>query len=496
MNSQKHQIQTLIVEIDALLQSLGSRFSWFTAKSLTQPRQTLERLREYLVQHQQELASVPAPTPATEAQQMLQVLTQEVRGLRASVLQPLRAEVVTLMHQRDALQQEVQQLQAQKPSQALETIANSQVNQQVMNEFLQVLMARLQENLTQQVVEMLAHHVIPAPLAAAPPGIAGPETWDAPLQHSTQQLEQIQQLHDRTDQVLGNLDHTLSVVFESLHHSIQTYQDSLAQGVDKMHTLGKQGEALLAALVEQLTLQLQQPAPAPLPITPTPEADWLGAVSPLSPVAPGPPWGDRLEPKYLKPKVNAPQEAIILAETAQLIDLEMPSQQSAISLPYPGTELRSPASPSSEAGAAPIIASAWLESPAAPPAPAAQPVLSLEPDSRVALDEIHSLTELFQKLTNPAETTPIVMPIGPPDIIPAALPPLETAVAVAAPGLATPDRATPLIATSVPAPEPVASYTIFSLEGMDDLFLDPPPHQTRSIPAAKRMRQLPDPDQP
>jgi hypothetical protein len=495
VNSQKHQIQTLIAEIDALLQSTGPRLPWFAAKSTTQPweqqRQTLKRLRQYLVQHQQELTlagrsqsrqsaadrpathDTPAITPTTEAQHMLQVLTQEIRSLRTSVLQPLRAEVVTLMQQRDALEREVQQLKAQSSS-ALETIAPVQLNQSVINEFLQVLMTRLQENLAQQVVQVLENHGTLAPLAPAPVGMVMPETWDAPLQHSTQQLEQIQQLHDRTDQVLGNLDSTLSVVFESLHRNIQTYQDSLAQGVDKMHDLGQQGEAMISTLVAQLTQQLQQAALVASPAHPAPVAE---VQRPPASAAMAAPLIDHAEP--------AAPVALVSPDNPKLTVSGLPPKRPPIALPYPGTELRSPTLPLSETGLASLLVN---------PPPLMTSHASVSPNTPLTnQDEINSLTDLLQQLTNPAEAAPVVVPIGPPDAPPNPLPPLDTAVA--APGLTNSFAASMTTASPVPAPDAAEIYSIFSLEGMDDLFLDPPDRPPGAGQSPIRDRPRPDLDQ-
>jgi hypothetical protein len=475
VNSQKYQIQTLIAEIDALLQPASSRFQWFAAKPLDRHRPTLERLRQYLVQQQQTLGiegrsrpgdrqadSAGAPHPTTEAQQMLQTLTQEMRGVRASVLQPLRAEVVTLMHQRDALQQEVQQLK--QSSQSLE-VAQPQLNQQMINEFLQVLMARLQENLAQQVGQVLENHVAHSPLYPAPGGIALPETWEAPLQRSTQQLDQLQQVHDRTDQVLGNLDTTLSVVFDSLQRNIQTYQDSLTQGVGQMHNLGQQGEAMLAGLVDRLTQQLQQAQQLPSPGATTAA---LAAMSAAVPPPAVPPEASATPPRPPTPLDLAPPvDGANLLPAASRLPIAA-REHPGFSMPYPGMELRSPSR--SEAGTAIATSSAEL----------------MNSIPLAAHDEINALTDLFQQLTDAAETTPVVVPIKPPDLAAA---PRSLEIAVEAPGL--PPAASELSApepTSTPTAAPAAAetYTIFSLEGMDDLFLDAPSNPTaQSSPRAQ-----------
>lgn len=278
MTAQKDQIQALIAEIDGVLQRTTPRLPWVVSGDAAQQRQLLERVRNYLVATQRQLAGSEGPRPTSQpsallthdlyyqtaatpetqtpfsdvgTQQMMQMLLQEMSYLRTHVMQPLQSDLELLRQQRDALAQEVQQLEAQRQTARLGQASAGQ--QQLIGEFLQVLMGRLQEALAQQMTQTL-NVIRSQALPQANSSLLGAELTYHP------QLEQIQALQMRSDQMLVNLDATLQVVFESLQQNIQIYQDSLAQGVDRMHALGQQSEVLFAALVNQLAQQLGREA--------------------------------------------------------------------------------------------------------------------------------------------------------------------------------------------------------------------------------------------
>ncbi|MBL1173510.1 hypothetical protein [Pantanalinema sp. GBBB05] len=287
MTSQKDQIQSLIAEIDTVLQKTSPRLPWVMSGEATQQRQVLERVRNYLVAFQTHQptegavgsadarpdllahdiyyrAQSATPLEATVGseqpeeltpQQMLQAVMQEMSYLRTSLMQPLRHDLDVLRQQREALTQEIQQLEAQRRNYEL---SQSPVNQQqLVGDFLQILMGRLQESLAQQVAQTLEHLQHQALPATSSPMLAGmPE----PATTLTPQLEQLQALQARSDQLLVGLDSSLRVVFESLQQSIQAYQESLTQGVDRLHTLGQQGEVMVNALLNHLAQRLGQEA--------------------------------------------------------------------------------------------------------------------------------------------------------------------------------------------------------------------------------------------
>ncbi|MGA1625794.1 MAG: hypothetical protein ACO4AJ_09245, partial [Prochlorothrix sp.] len=128
----RDQIQTLLAEIDRVLSKASPRLPFFTSPELTQQRQTLEHLRQYLsgladeIQTQgslqsaigtnaplnfrsldlssDALAQADSPDAALAlTQETLQNFAQDLQQLRRSLLQPLQTEMTQLHAQRDAL---------------------------------------------------------------------------------------------------------------------------------------------------------------------------------------------------------------------------------------------------------------------------------------------------------------------------------------------------------------------------------------------------------
>lgn len=288
MTSQKDQIQALIAEIDGVLQKTTARLPWVMSGEVAQQRQVLEHVRNYLVSSLRRLAiqdtgaaagshpdlqahdiyyqsppgavnlaDSPPPYPGGStsgeglaAQQILQTLMQDITYLRANLMQPLQADLEAMRQQREMLLQDIRQLEMQRQIPGAPALQGNQ--QQMITEFMQVLMARLQETLPQQIAQKLQNGTQGAtgqPLPSDPGGTLV-EARSARLEPSP----------SGADPLVVKLDSTLKVVFESLERNVQAYQESLMQGLERMHGLGQQGEAMFSALVNHLALQLGREA--------------------------------------------------------------------------------------------------------------------------------------------------------------------------------------------------------------------------------------------
>jgi hypothetical protein len=301
--SQKDQIQSLITEIDGLLNKASPRLPWVVSGASAQQRRLLERVRNYLISIQQTSAiegidqakvrrellahdiyfqqSPEAQPPAdaaprhpsevdaglteASAQQILRAVVQEMGYLRSGLMQPLQSDVQALQQRREALVQEIRQLEAQRQGYGLGLSSANQ--QQLISDFLQTLMGRLQESLSQQVSQAMLVNQGQSPIAplgglpeATSTAFPAGSTAVPPLLNPTQRLEHVQMLQAQSDQLLINLDSTLRTVFESLERNIQAYQASLSQGVDRMHSMGQQGEMMFTALISHLAQQLGREA--------------------------------------------------------------------------------------------------------------------------------------------------------------------------------------------------------------------------------------------
>ncbi|MGP1374572.1 MAG: hypothetical protein ACTS3T_17190 [Almyronema sp.] len=278
MTSQQNQIQQLIAEIDAVLGKASPRLPWVMSSEASQQRQVLEKIRDYLASRTG-LANVPSESgwgeaaelaelsvPATlenSAQQVLQALLQEMDYLRTQMLQPMRVEVDALQQQRDSLLKEVRLLEVER----LRSPDRDELKPPLA-EFLQALIEQMQETLTQRLTQTVQQS--DRLLQGDRPDADVTALLNA---SSSQQLAQLQRLQDQSDQLLLKLDSTLTTVFEALQNSVASYQASLAQGLENMHSLGQQGEIVVSALINHLAEQLSQEASAYLAAARSPEPE-------------------------------------------------------------------------------------------------------------------------------------------------------------------------------------------------------------------------------
>jgi hypothetical protein len=288
VTSQK-DIQSLIATIDGILPKASGSLARLTPGDLVQQRLVLEQVRSYLVSLEEEVPD--SGTTATtsvqqqETRQYALAVAKEMDSLRANLIQPLLTELEVLRKQRESLVKEIREMEIAK--QHYQSLAQQQATQQQMiSDFLQVLVDRLQESLTQQVAQSLENleaqflsfelsvsaHYSPMSrqLNAAPTNNDDPATSSSlaevydrgnppytPL-HPVERLEQMRQLQAHSDHLLMTLDSTLALVFETLQRNIDSYQQSLSQGLENMYNLGQKSEVMVTALVNQLTEQVRR----------------------------------------------------------------------------------------------------------------------------------------------------------------------------------------------------------------------------------------------
>ena len=331
MTSLKDPIQSLIAEIDGILHKAGSRRPWPMSSDGVQQRRVLERVRDYLVSQQpKENTSFPSPHEQSgqeAAQQIAQAVAKEMASLKANLMQPLQVELEALRREREFLSREIRQMENRASH--YNSLAQQQAKQQqIISDFLQTLMSRLQESLTQVVAKTMANletqflcseftkdqsqQMISAPANSKLESSAQVEhlaSGQFPL-HPRERLEQLRQMQAQSDQILTNLDSTLRVVLEALQRNVMGYQESLSQGVAKMHDLGQQSEVLFTALTNRMTQQLEPEVSDHLPpnqIQPVSDRDESAKNS--------------AESNRLKRSVNSTQQQFPFA------GMEMPSQQ-------------------------------------------------------------------------------------------------------------------------------------------------------------------------
>ncbi|WP_017654713.1 hypothetical protein [Fortiea contorta] len=309
MTPRADELHRLIADLDNLLATTDKHFPKLVSSQAQAARQVLERIRDFLARLGQTedwqsntQVKVSAPPPlspllARFVEENIQSSPQHeqpnpqpsdaVGSLQVDRefspwLQPLRDELTGLLQERANLVQEIRLLE-QKRSQNYSLTQQLANQEQVINEFLQVLMQRLVPSLASQMTQN-SPQVNPA------------ASTTAPLIETYDQTERLSLLTRDLDQRLVSLDGTVNVVFEALQRNINTYHESLSQALARMHSQGLQGEQLMASFFENLTQYLQQHSPGSefSGLTPTLPASPKAEFSVLMPTLPESP--DVIEP--------------------------------------------------------------------------------------------------------------------------------------------------------------------------------------------------------
>lgn len=277
MTSQK-DIQSLLDDIEGILPKAEARLPWSKPGEVAPVRRVLERVRSFLLSLQQNLPasankpSVPvSPQQQEIVQQLVYAVADEMNAIRADLIRPLQADVEALKKERDSLTREIKQLESKKQQIDAATQLHV-VQQQVISEFSQGLISRCTESLTQQLAQTLVNleaHLLSSTntAGAIAPGTSNREAVPN-LLPPQERVQQLRQLQAQSDELMLTLDANQRAIFEVLQRNLQSYQESLSLGLEKMHRLGLQGEMLFTAFVNSLAQQLEREASTILPSSP------------------------------------------------------------------------------------------------------------------------------------------------------------------------------------------------------------------------------------
>ncbi|MEH2322518.1 MAG: hypothetical protein V7K32_02740 [Nostoc sp.] len=285
MTSSADEIQKLIADIDNLLASGGKRMSRFLSGQAQEPKEVLERIRNFLVRLEEkeplengipnqsseerrsplltkfiDRGNNQYPLPQSKSnQEQSTVGGGQLKSEFSSLIQPLRSELELLLQERAALIQEIKQLEQRRLQNY--SLAQQLTNQeQIITEFLQVLMSRIVPSLTPLIAQTRENFASSSGANSrnSEPGISATQ----PLLESPDPTERLTHLARELDQRLLSLDGTVNVVFEALQRNINTYHESLSQALARMHSQGMQGEQLMTSFLNNLTQHLQERSPS------------------------------------------------------------------------------------------------------------------------------------------------------------------------------------------------------------------------------------------
>ncbi|MEC4805667.1 MAG: hypothetical protein SAJ12_10645 [Jaaginema sp. PMC 1079.18] len=204
-------IQSLIAELDRHLSATTEQ------ETVTVSPEFLQQLRAVL--SDREAMTVNPTAIATAVVEQLH--QQNLSSVSSSVS---LSEVTALRQQRDLLHREIQNLEAHR--------------QQLIAEFLQVLLSRVSESIKQEVSQTVESIESQFLYAIAP---TSEDTSEAAISltqlpgNPSQRLEQIKYLQQESDRLFISLDSTLQTVFSTLEKDLIGYQESLATKASQMY---------------------------------------------------------------------------------------------------------------------------------------------------------------------------------------------------------------------------------------------------------------------
>lgn len=178
------------------------------------------------------------PDDPQTAETLLRSVTQDLKSLQQDLLTQLNQDISRLQAEKSRLLNDIEKLQNQQ--QALQSqheidLSRQQLAQQQAwaKQLALVLANHLQTALNERLSQTLGSYQGGSPQITGSPAT------------------------DQSYRLMASLDDTVNRTFASLRHDITSYQSSLAQQLERMHTMGQQGEAILDVLVKRLSQQLQ-----------------------------------------------------------------------------------------------------------------------------------------------------------------------------------------------------------------------------------------------
>lgn len=175
--------------------------------------------------------------PYGAAETALRAVTEELQILQRNLLKSLQEDVQRLQAEKDRLTKDITRLQEEKEH----LQQGHQINEQ--------------QALIRQLSQVLANH-ISTQLQSSLETLA------------TQAMERVSQTptsseseNEYAEKLLGSLDDTLTITFNSLQQELKNYQSNVSQQLSRMSVQQREGEAILIELVNRLRSELEETTP-------------------------------------------------------------------------------------------------------------------------------------------------------------------------------------------------------------------------------------------
>lgn len=188
-------------------------------------------------------------------EQILQAVTQDLRGLHQGLVTQLSQEVTRLQGEKSRLLADIEKLQTYHQglqTRQAEALSQQQLAQQQLwaKQLAVALANHLQALMVQQIRQMPANQP-PTMVGSANPNLS---------------VSAANGYSDNAHRLLASLDSTFNATFKTLQQELNSYHSSLSQQLNRMHSMEQQGEAILEALVARLREQIQLEAARSAPV--------------------------------------------------------------------------------------------------------------------------------------------------------------------------------------------------------------------------------------
>ncbi len=187
--------------------------------------------------------------PYGAAEAALRSVTEELQIIQHNLLKSLQEDVNRLQTEKIRLSDDIKRLQVEK------------------EHLLQGRHIGEQQALVRQLAQVLANH-ISSQLQSSLENLATQATQRASIESIAPSLTDTKhslstKANERTEQLLGGLDDTLTIAFNTLQQELKNYQSSFSQQLSRMQSQQQRGEAILAELVNRLHRELEKTAETP-----------------------------------------------------------------------------------------------------------------------------------------------------------------------------------------------------------------------------------------
>ncbi|OLP20236.1 hypothetical protein BST81_00380 [Leptolyngbya sp. 'hensonii'] len=176
----------------------------------------------------------------------LKGMTRELKTLQQNVLLQLNQDINRLQAEKNRLVDEVEHLRSEQQklqAQQAQSLSRRDAAQQQLwaKQLAQVLAIHLQELLKQRLDEMAQSYRHAN--GGSPPSLQPSSSTNG--------------YSDNAYKLLASLDATFSSTFRTLQQELNSYQSSLSEQLNQMHSMEQQGTTILEALVARLREQLE-----------------------------------------------------------------------------------------------------------------------------------------------------------------------------------------------------------------------------------------------